>query len=84
MAWIKTNFKSRDKTRKAFKIYIKLFYAVMCACLKNILKLLNLKHKIKRANLFASSHLRDCFATKAVVVWVYLIDDYYNVCFILA
>lgn len=29
MAWIKTNFKSRDKTRKAFKIYIKLFYAVI-------------------------------------------------------
>ena len=125
---IKINFKSR----KAFKIYIKLFYAIilhdyftrlfytiilhdyftrlfytiilrdyftrlfyaiilrdyftrLCGvCLKNILKLLNLKHKIKCANLFAFSHLRDCFATKAVVVWVYLIDDYYNACFIFA
>lgn len=29
MAWIKINFKSRDKSRKAFKIYIKLFYSII-------------------------------------------------------
>lgn len=40
MAWIKTNFKSRDKTRKAFKIYIKLFYAIMWCLFKKCFKII--------------------------------------------
>lgn len=85
MAWIKINFNHSINHAKLFKIYIKLFYAIMWCLFKKYFKIIKfLKCEFKRANLFAFSHLRDCFATKAVVVWVYLIDDYYNVCFIFA
>lgn len=46
MAWIKINFNHSINHAKLFKIYIKLFYAIMWSCLKNILKLLNFKMRI--------------------------------------